>query len=67
MRLKRFFYLTTLLICPALVNGQVKDAFNGARQNVGGKNLSAFNKNRASNFNDYRQKLNAEYVSKTRE
>lgn len=27
----------------------------------------AFNQGRANNFNDYRQKLNAEYVSKTRE
>ena len=43
------------------------DAFNGSRQNVGGGNVSAFNQNRATNFNDYRQKLNAEYVSKTRE
>lgn len=43
------------------------DAFNGSRQNVGGGNVSAFNQNRANNFNDYRQKLNAEYVSKTRE
>lgn len=43
------------------------DAFNGTRQNVKGGNVSAFNQNRVNNFNDYRQKLNAEYVSKTRE
>lgn len=47
--------------------GQVRDIFNGTRQNVGGGNASAFNQNRANNFNDYRQKLNAEYISKTRE
>ena len=67
MILKRFFFISTLFLCPAIVNGQVKDAFNSARQSVGGGNVSAFNRNRASNFNDYRQKLNAEYVSKTRE
>lgn len=55
-----------ILTCPD-VSGQVKDAFNSTRQNVGSGNVSAFNQNRASNFNDYRQKLNAEYVSKTRE
>lgn len=34
---------------------------------MGGGNGSAFNQARAGNFNDYRQKLNAAYVSKTRE
>lgn len=46
--------------------GQVKDPFNAARQSAGGSNAAAFNKNRRSNFNDYRQKLNAEYASQTR-
>lgn len=47
---------------------QVKqDAFNGARKQVGDGDNSAFNQGRVNNFNDYRQKLNAEYVSKTRE
>lgn len=47
---------------------QVKqDAFNGTRQKIGDGNSSVFNQGRVSNFNDYRQKLNAEYVSKTRE
>lgn len=46
---------------------QSYDAFNSTRHNVGVSNASAFNQNRANNFNDYRQKLNAEYVSKTRE
>lgn len=47
---------------------QVKqDAFNGARKQVGYGDNSAFNQGRVNNFNDYRQKLNAEYVSKTRE
>ena len=67
MILKHFIFLCTVSLCPVLMNGQTKDAFNGARQNVGGGNASAFNKNRVNNFNDYRQKLNAEYVSKTRE
>ena len=53
---------------PLLVCGQVKnDAFNGTRQQMRGNQGSAFNRNRVNNFNDYRQKLNAEYVSKTRE
>ncbi len=57
-----------LLMNPPLLWGQIKqDAFNGTRQNVGGGSASAFNQGRVSNFNDYRQKLNAEYVSKTRE
>ena len=30
-------------------------------------NNSAFNQNRVNNFNEYRQKINAEYISKTRE
>lgn len=50
------------------LSAQVRqDAFNGTRQKVGGGNGSAFNQARAGNFNDYRQKLNAAYVSKTRE
>lgn len=48
-------------------NGQTHDAFNGARLGFGGGNVSTFNNTRKSNFNDYRQKLNVEYVSKTRE
>ena len=60
--------LIALIVYSIPLVGQVKkDAFNGTRQNVGGGNVSAFNQNRAGNFNDYRQKLNAEYVSKTRE
>lgn len=50
------------------VYAQVRqDAFNRTRQKVEGGSASAFNQGRAGNFNDYRQKLNAEYVSKTRE
>ena len=67
MRIKHFTVLCVALSCVTFTNGQVKDAFNGARQNVGGGSASAFNQNRVGNFNDYRQKLNAEYVSKTRE
>lgn len=65
--IKHFFILSFVLFCPVFMNGQVRDAFNNLRQNVGGGNSSAFNQNRVNNFNDYRQKLNAEYVSKTRE
>ena len=43
------------------------NAFNQGRVSAGGSGTSAFNQNRVGNFNDYRQKLNAEYVSKTRE
>lgn len=49
------------------ISAQVVDAFNGVRQKVGGDNASTFNQNRSKNFNDYRHKLNVEYVSKTRE
>lgn len=67
MRIKHFLVLSFAFFCPTFLNGQIKDAFNSTRQSVGGGNSSAFNQNRANNFNDYRQKLNAEYVSKTRE
>ena len=53
------------LITPAL--GQANDPFGSARGGFGGNNNSAFNQNRVSNFNEYRQKINAEYISKTRE
>lgn len=45
---------------------QNNDSFGQARSGFGG-NQSAFNQNRVNNFNDYRQKINAEYISKTRE
>ena len=66
LRLCRFcaFFIGIVAYQTALCQN---DAFNGSRQNVGGGNASAFNQNRVNNFNDYRQKLNAEYVSKTRE
>lgn len=66
-----FTFLTLLLVgmtafMPSY--GQIKeDAFNSTRKSVGGGNVSAFNQGRKSNFNDFRQKLNAEYASKTRE
>lgn len=59
-----FIFGAFCLTLPAQVK---QDAFNGTRQKVGGGNSSAFNQGRVNNFNDYRQKLNAEYVSKTRE
>lgn len=49
-------------ICPVNMSGQVKDPFNQARQQVTSSNSSVFNKSRQSNFNDYRQKLNIEYI-----
>lgn len=61
-----------LSFCFLCISGNVyaqnsNDAFNNSRVKVGGGSVSAFNQNRASNFNDYRQKLNAEYISITRE
>ena len=54
----------SLLLCP--VWAQNNNPFGQARGGFGGNN-SAFNQNRVSNFNEYRQKINAEYISKTRE
>lgn len=51
---------------PSLVSGQVDDAFNKARKTTTSR-TSAFNQNRVGNFNDYRTKLNVEYVRITRE
>lgn len=62
-----YIFLSFLTFFSSFSWGQVRDAFNGTRQNVVGGIASAFNQNRANNFNDYRQKLNAEYISKTRE
>ena len=59
--------LLPLLCCPIVLEAQTNNPFNATRVGVGASNQSAFNRNRASNFNDYRQKLNAEYASKTRE
>lgn len=56
-----------VLICLMAVQRVAYSQFNDSRQNVGGGNQSAFNQGRTGNFNDYRQKLNAEYISKTRE
>lgn len=64
----RFLITAFLVFCTIILYGQTpQDAFNGTRKGVGGGGNSAFNQKRANNFNDYRQKLNAEYVSKTRE
>lgn len=47
---------------------QIKDdPFNSSRTSVGKSDVSVFNQGRKSNFNDYRQKLNVEYVKMTRE
>lgn len=56
-----------LLWAPLIYAQSGNDPFNSSRKKVGNENASAFNQGRASNFNDYREKLNAEYVSKTRE
>ena len=49
-----------------LAVAQNNNPFGQARGGFGSGN-SAFNQNRVSNFNEYRQKLNAEYISQTRE
>lgn len=63
----RCLAVVCVLFCVVMAGAQVNDAFNGARQKVGGGQGSAFNRSRAGNFNDYRQKLNAEYVSRSRQ
>ena len=54
------------LSCVTLCVAQGNVGFNSSRMKMGGNN-SAFNQGRANNFNDYRQKLNAEYIKMTRE
>ncbi len=62
-------HLATLIVlalwCTTCL-GQV-NPFNSSRGNVGGNDGGAFNRGRAGNFNDYRDKLNAQYVSQTRQ
>ena len=65
--INRMLPLFLLCSCLDLVAQKNNDAFNNSRVKVGGSNTSAFNQNRVNNFNDYRQKLNAEYISITRE
>ncbi len=48
------------------LQAQNNNPFGSARGGFGGNN-SAFNQNRVNNFNEYRQKINAEYISQTRE
>ena len=67
MKLKGWVLLFFVLCACFTTVAQNNDAFNSSRVKVGGSNTSAFNQNRVNNFNDYRQKLNAEYVSVTRE
>lgn len=59
-----FFIICSLLFGHAVA--QNNNPFGQARGGFGGNN-SAFNQNRVNNFNEYRQKINAEYISKTRE
>lgn len=66
-RLKHFALLICLLTICTSTNAQSSNSFNSSRVSVGGGKASAFNQNRASNFNDYRQKLNVEYIRLTRE
>ena len=61
-RMKKIFLLLHLFLYLTYSQAQVRDAFNNSRQNVGGNNKSAFNQSRVANFNDYRQKLNVEYI-----
>ena len=55
-----------LIICIS-TKAQNNNPFNNSRQTVAGSNVSAFNQQHVNNFNDYRQKLNAEYIRLTRE
>lgn len=59
--------LLTLLTpsCTVTVSAQDKNPFNQSRQNVN-NNKSAFNQSRSSNFNEYRQKINVEYIRNIR-
>ena len=54
------------LSCATVCVAQGGGGFNSSRVKMGGNN-SVFNQGRANNFNDYRQKLNAEYIKMTRE
>lgn len=63
----KIFILAVVLLIPVIAIPQSQNAFNKSRLNVGGSNSSVFNNNRASNFNDYRQQLNAEYIKQTKE
>ena len=60
---RRVLPLCLITLLPLTASAQ----FGNARGGFGGSNQDAFNQNRANNFNDYRQKLNAEYVKLTRE
>ena len=63
-RLYSFLPLCLLAVLP--LQAQNNNPFGQSRGGFGG-NQSAFNQNRVNNFNEYRQKINAEYISKTRE
>ena len=65
--IKRACWLSLLLMLSfSEAQAQNNNPFGSARGGFGGNN-SAFNQNRVSNFNEYRQKINAEYISQTRE
>lgn len=64
--LRHMLSILCIFIIHIYGNAQNNDAFNSSRLKIGG-NTSAFNNNRSSNFNDFRQTLNAEYVNMTRE
>lgn len=68
VRTAHFLLVAALAVgLPSAAYAQNNDPFNSTRVSVGGGNESVFNQNRKSNFNDYRQKLNVEYVNMTRE
>ncbi len=63
----RPFVFSALFAITITIAAQVEDPFNGSRINATKNTVSAFNSSRKSNvFNEYREKLNAEYVSLTR-
>lgn len=63
----RYFLQFLMLFYCVSADAQNNDAFNNSRVKSGGSNSSTFNQNRMNNFNDYREKLNAEYIQQTRE
>ena len=61
-----YSFLPLCLLAALPLQAQNNNPFGQSRGGFGG-NQSAFNQNRVNNFNEYRQKINAEYISKTRE
>lgn len=63
--MKLFVALMMIVTCANTASAQGNNSFNQSRQTVN-SSASAFNKGRTSNFNEYRQKINVEYVRNIR-